>query len=580
MKKLLPTLKIKRLGKLVALSFLLFGFGRANAQIEVNGLLFDVFEDQALVYRYIGEATEVVIPDYIHYRGMTFPVTTIYPEAFGGMEEITSVVLSKNLTTIEQGAFIGCISLQNIVIPESVTTIGKYAFAQCYSLSTIDIKGKVSVIPEMAFEGCRSLTSLTLPETVTEISDGAFYGSDFLFTVTCPAPQPPVVYENSFRLNSATTLLVDPNSLEAYKSAEGWNTFPQILAIGDPAYTNPFYGQSFDDGQFVYLITEDGTAQLVQPINREEISGDIVLPSYVKFEYFSLPVTSIRETAFPQCKNITSVVLPSNLQTIGEVAFAECISLSSVTFPESLVTIGRGAFLQCEKLESLDFPGSLETIGEEAFAGTAVTKLSLPSTIMEIDNAAFYCPLEFVYCYATVPPVIYENSFAGSFYLFVEESAIESYKNAEYWPDNVYPLKEVEPQFVGILNAPQEELKIGETYQLEVVVEPQELVFNPTVYWESLNSGVATVDQTGLVTAVGEGTTDIIVYVEGYPYLLNGCGIKVSGEAGVESIGADAEGAYKVYNLTGVKVLVTKDKSELSALPSGIYIVNGKKVIL
>ena len=55
----------------------------------------------------------------------------------------------------------------------------------------------------------------------------------------------------------------------------------------------------------------------------------------------------------------------------------------------------------------------------------------------------------------------------------------------------------------------------------------------------------------------------------------------VLGSAGVESIIAEpADGVYKAYNLNGVKVLETKDASELNSLGAGIYVINGKKVIL
>ena len=53
------------------------------------------------------------------------------------------------------------------------------------------------------------------------------------------------------------------------------------------------------------------------------------------------------------------------------------------------------------------------------------------------------------------------------------------------------------------------------------------------------------------------------------------------GEAGVESIiDQSPDGIYKVYNLQGVKVLETKDGAELNSLGKGVYVINGKKVIL
>lgn len=49
---------------------------------------------------------------------------------------------------------------------------------------------------------------------------------------------------------------------------------------------------------------------------------------------------------------------------------------------------------------------------------------------------------------------------------------------------------------------------------------------------------------------------------------------------GVESILNSKDGVFSVYNFNGVKVLETKDASEVNALPKGFYIVNGKKIVV
>ena len=53
-------------------------------------------------------------------------------------------------------------------------------------------------------------------------------------------------------------------------------------------------------------------------------------------------------------------------------------------------------------------------------------------------------------------------------------------------------------------------------------------------------------------------------------------------EAGVEEISKDLnmDSNYRVYNLQGVKVMETKDAAGLKSLPKGIYVINGKKVII
>lgn len=51
--------------------------------------------------------------------------------------------------------------------------------------------------------------------------------------------------------------------------------------------------------------------------------------------------------------------------------------------------------------------------------------------------------------------------------------------------------------------------------------------------------------------------------------------------SGIEEIMATPEdGVYTVFNMHGVKVLQTKDASQVNALPSGLYIINGRKVLV
>ena len=45
--------------------------------------------------------------------------------------------------------------------------------------------------------------------------------------------------------------------------------------------------------------------------------------------------------------------IPSGVTTIGDSAFEECKNLTSVTIPEGVTTIGRGAFLRCPCEESV-----------------------------------------------------------------------------------------------------------------------------------------------------------------------------------------------------------------------------------
>ncbi len=91
--------------------------------------------------------------------------------------------------------------------------------------------------------------------------------------------------------------------------------------------------------------------------------------------------------AFEGCTNLTSVMLPESLETIGWCTFCGCTSLTSISFPESLETIDSSAFSGCTGLTSISLPESLETIGVSAFSGcTGLTSISFPESLETIGG--------------------------------------------------------------------------------------------------------------------------------------------------------------------------------------------------
>ena len=58
-------------------------------------------------------------------------------------------------------------------------------------------------------------------------------------------------------------------------------------------------------------------------------------------------VVAIADRAFENRTKLTSVVLPSGVETVGWFAFSGCVALSEVTIPDSVRSISYGAFLNC-----------------------------------------------------------------------------------------------------------------------------------------------------------------------------------------------------------------------------------------
>ena len=165
-------------------------------------------------FYYCDSLTSVTISD---------SVTTIGYEAFAYCSSLTSVTISDSVTTIGNDAFRNCSSLTSVTIGDSVTSIGDWAFSNCSSLTSVTIPDSVTTIGDDAFFGCSSLTSVTIGDSVTTIGQGAFADCTNLTSVYCKATTPPAVGDIVFYNNASDRKIYVPmESVEAYKSAEGW----------------------------------------------------------------------------------------------------------------------------------------------------------------------------------------------------------------------------------------------------------------------------------------------------------------------------------------------------------------------
>ena len=138
--------------------------------------------------------------------------------------------------------FDGCSGLENI----SASGGRYYSLDNCLidNYSHMVVLGcKNSVIPEdgvdgidrLAFSGCTGLTEITIPENVSWIRFDSFCDCTGLTAVTVKATTPPVyeTYNYAFS-NYDIPLYVPAESIEAYRTADVWANFTNILPIPIP----------------------------------------------------------------------------------------------------------------------------------------------------------------------------------------------------------------------------------------------------------------------------------------------------------------------------------------------------------
>ena len=257
-------------------------------------------------------------------------LTKIGSSAFAFCSGLTGVTLPQSMTEIGWSAFVGCSSLVDMVIPEGVTAIEGSAFSGCSSLTSVTLPQSVTRIGISAFAECSSLVSAAIPEGVRIIEDYAFCGCSSLTSVTIPGSVTDI-YDSVFvGCSSLENIFVDAGNAD-YASADG------------------------------VLFSKDHTTLLAYPAGREAAA-------------YRVPdgVTIIGESAFAECKNLTSVVIPEGVTSIGSPdfddcdvphngpwpVFSGCSSLTSVTIPRSVASISDFAFDDCSGLKDVYYAGN------------------------------------------------------------------------------------------------------------------------------------------------------------------------------------------------------------------------------
>ena len=166
-----------------------------------------------------------------------------------------------------------------------------------------------------------------------------------------------------------------------------------LLSLQAMAYDFPYTHQG---KTLYYKILAGGTNTLAVTYYSEtaasnnHVSGDVVIPSSVEHNNVTYSVTSIGDSAFYGCSDLTSISIPNSVTSIGSSAFRECSGLTSVSIPNSVTSIGNIAFSGCRGLTSITSPNSVTSIGYSAFYDcSGLTSITIPNNVTSIASNTF-----------------------------------------------------------------------------------------------------------------------------------------------------------------------------------------------
>ena len=140
-----------------------------------------------------------------------------------------------------------------------------------------------------------------------------------------------------------------------------------------------------------YLLESDTKTATLLPKMEEKYSGDIIIPEKVKgndgVEYV---VTSFDEDCFKDCRDLTSITIPSSVTSLGKSCFLGCYNLTSITIPSSVTSLGDECFYNCSGLTSITIPSSVTSLGDHCFYNcSGLTSITIPSSVTSLGYECF-----------------------------------------------------------------------------------------------------------------------------------------------------------------------------------------------
>lgn len=395
----------------------------------------------------------------IKYITIPSKVTSIGYQAFYNCSGLNEVILPPSVISVESEAFYGCTNLIKSAYPTTVKDPFGYTFHQFtssyyewrsygvtvgYNPEGAWIEDKILYGPDHIYFVSRYVSGeITLPGTITSIEKETFEDCTHLGSITIPASVLSIG-DNAFNgCNNLKSIIIESGdevlTLGVGKSLQGlfYDCPLEELFIGRPlSYSTNNQNSPFSlqtnlktvhlDSNLPYITEEEfygcsGLESIIIPqsiisIGASAFDGCTTLSkaefasieNLCKIKFSNLTSNPLSQANHLNIngQEVTNIVIPNTVDSIGKYAFACGTEIRSVIIPTSVKSVGEDAFYNCTNLSKAEF-ANIENICKIKFSnlysnplsqvnhlyinGEEVTNIIIPDTVDSIGQYAFAC---------------------------------------------------------------------------------------------------------------------------------------------------------------------------------------------
>ena len=350
--------------------------------VDDNGMVYSFYGDHYSLALCYSRNEEIIVPSSIN----GIPVTAISSGAFSENAYVKRIIIEEGIGEIWVDAFYGCESLEYIYFSKTV---------QYNTTSEQHIK-----VSSISFERCYNLKEIVVDSENPYLKsvDGNLYSKDM---------KELIAYAPKREAKSFTV----PEGVEKITGMAF--SYANIESIVLPSTIKTI-------GEWAFQYSKLKTVSL--PGTLEEGRYAFAYAVYLERVTLGEGISEIPCGMFLKCQSLIEVNFPSTIKTIGEFSFATCSRLYKIEIPEGVTKIEASAFCDAS-LVSVTIPSTLCEIGEDAFYGTRIHIINNLSSLVFEKNSESYGKI------AVFAKEI--NNTVDNSHLFVTDSGLVFYDNGE-----------------------------------------------------------------------------------------------------------------------------------------------------